>query len=118
MNVLIKASDVQNIVKKANLKALSGKTHTEALMEHLKTKRFMLRSRWTKTIMSGISFGNHNIILNSIADTTRYLSLIALTRCLRPPTPARGRIYVYEPDFYCCSRFYGGRIIYRLRMDD
>uniref|UniRef100_M4BEA9 Uncharacterized protein n=1 Tax=Hyaloperonospora arabidopsidis (strain Emoy2) TaxID=559515 RepID=M4BEA9_HYAAE len=30
MNVLIKASDVQNIVKKANLNALSGKTHTEA----------------------------------------------------------------------------------------
>ena len=38
MNVLIKASDVQNIVKKANLKALSGKTHTEALMEHLKNQ--------------------------------------------------------------------------------
>lgn len=35
MNVLIKASDVQNIVKRANLKALSGKTHTRALMEHL-----------------------------------------------------------------------------------
>lgn len=36
--VFIKASDVQNIVKKADINALNGKTHTEALLEHLKTR--------------------------------------------------------------------------------
>ena len=57
MNVLNKASDVQNFVKKENLKALSGKNHKEALIEIWRTKLLMLRSRWTKTITSRISFG-------------------------------------------------------------
>ena len=34
----MKASDVHNIVQKVNLKALRGKTHTEALILHLKDK--------------------------------------------------------------------------------
>uniref|UniRef100_M4B508 Uncharacterized protein n=1 Tax=Hyaloperonospora arabidopsidis (strain Emoy2) TaxID=559515 RepID=M4B508_HYAAE len=36
--VILKASDVHNIVQKANLEALCGKTHTEALMLYLKDK--------------------------------------------------------------------------------
>ena len=37
-SVILKASDVHNIFQKANLKSMYGKTHTKALMLHLKDK--------------------------------------------------------------------------------
>ena len=53
-NVIMKAIYFHYIFQKPNLKALCGKTHTKALMHHLKDEHVTAKVRWTKTTMFGI----------------------------------------------------------------
>ena len=118
-DVLIKRSNVHNIVRKINMKVLSGKTHTEALMKHSKDKNVpttvsvdeenrVQHLFWQLELSKNSTFRHHEVQGIDCTYKTNAYSL--------PLLHVVG-FYLYLPNVYCSCRAYERRSIRRRRMN-